>query len=71
MPLRTGKYARIAAIMKTYKLFDKSSTAFDAIHTFKEASFSIEDGVYVFYDEAMNKLHAIAVSPGLFVKTSE
>ena len=49
-------------IMKTYHIFTGSSTGYNPAHTIQAASFAIVDGVYVFYDEAMNILHAIAVA---------
>jgi len=57
--------------MKTYEIFNQSSGAFNPLHTVRAASFEIKDGYYVFYDEGMNILHAIATSPGLFVRTAE
>jgi hypothetical protein len=55
--------------MKTYSIYNNSSSSFDPLHTFKAASFKVEEGVYIFYDEGFNPLHAIAVAPGVFVKT--
>jgi hypothetical protein len=57
--------------MKTYQLFTSSSDGYAPLHTFQAASFDIADGVYIFYDDARDRLHAIAVAPGLSVKTAE
>jgi hypothetical protein len=57
--------------MKTYQIFSTSSREGSTpTHTIEAASFAIQDGVYVFYDEGMNILHAIAIMPGLFVRTA-
>ena len=56
--------------MKTYMIYMGSSEGFKPLHTFKAASFMVVDGVYMFYDEEANPLHAIAVAPGMFVNTA-
>ena len=57
--------------MKTYQIFNQSSNSFEPIHTIQAVSFAVDNGVYIFYDEKANMLHAIAITPGLFVRTVE
>jgi hypothetical protein len=57
--------------MKTYEIYTGASNGYKPTHTVRAASFAIVNGAYVFYDDAMNILHAIAIAPNLFVKTVE
>ena len=57
--------------MKTYEIFAANSNGFKPGHIFHANSLAIVNGCYVFYDEGMNILHAIAIQPGLFVRTVE
>lgn len=57
--------------MKTYKIYLGSSEGFNPIHIFKAASFRVEGNFYIFYDDIVQPLHAIAISPGMFVRTEE
>jgi hypothetical protein len=57
--------------MKTSEIFAGSSTGYKPGHTLKPAAFNLRDGVYPFYDDKGNILHAIAITPGLFVRTVE
>ena len=55
--------------MKTYMIYTSSSELTKPLHTFKAASFRVVDGVYMFFDQSGEPIHAIAVAPGVFVKT--
>ncbi len=60
--------------MNTYEIFapNTSSTAYKPSHIIQAASFAIIDGVYVFYDaDLVTILHAVAITPGLFVRTAK
>ena len=57
--------------MKKYEIFTGSSDGFNPAHTIQAAAFNLRDGVYLFYDDKGTILHAIAATPGLFVKTVE
>jgi hypothetical protein len=57
--------------MKTYHIYNGPSEGYTPTHVVQAAAFIVKNGVYIFLDEDMEqKLHAIAVSPGLLIKTA-
>jgi hypothetical protein len=57
--------------MKTYHIYNGPSEGYPPVHVVQAAAFVIKNGVYIFLGEDLEqKLHAIAVTPGLLIKTA-
>ena len=56
--------------MKTYHIYNGPSEGYNPTHIVQAAGFIVKNGVYIFLGEDMEqKLHAIAVAPGLLIKS--
>jgi hypothetical protein len=57
--------------MKTFHIYNGPSEGYGPTHIIQAAAFTVKNDVYIFLGEDMEqKLHAIAVTPGLLIKTA-